>query len=133
MLPPVRPECPAFGAPDAGGAGARRAGRPAGAAGHALPADGTVVSARPAEGRIAGLFFAPAPPAAAEGLPAALRALYQAETGLARGCAGAAETLEDECFRQRLSVLSREAAERAKQVDSVVENSLTTGNNLLKW
>ena len=64
---------------------------------------------------------------------AALRALYQAETGLARGCAGAAETLEDECFGQRLSVLSREAAERAKQVDSVVENSLTTGNNLLKW
>ena len=52
---------------------------------------------------------------------------------MARGCAGAAETLEDECLEQRLSVLSREAAERAKQVGSVVENSLTTGNNLLKW
>lgn len=82
---------------------------------------------------LTGQWYQPAPPAAAEGLPAALRALYQAETGLARGCAGAAETLEDECFGQRLSVLSREAAERAKQVGSVVENSLTTGNNLLKW
>ena len=82
---------------------------------------------------LTGQWYQPAPPAAAEGLPAALRALYQAETGLARDCAGAAETLEDECLGQRLSVLSREAAERAKQVGSVVENSLTTRNNLLKW
>ena len=82
---------------------------------------------------LTGQWYQPAPPAAAEGLPAALRALYQAETGLARGCAGAAEQLEDGCLGRRLAALGREAEERAKQAETVVENALTTGNNLLKW
>ena len=82
---------------------------------------------------LTGQWYQPAPPAAAERLPAALRALYLTETQLARGCAGAAETLEEDCLRQRLYALGQEAAERAKQVGYVVENSLTTGNNLLKW
>ena len=81
---------------------------------------------------LTGQWYQPAPPAAAEGLPAAAGAVSGGD-GAGPGCAGAAETLEDECPGQRLSVLSREAAERAKQVGSVVENSLTTGNNLLKW
>lgn len=82
---------------------------------------------------LTGQWYQPACPAVAEGLPGALRALYRAETQLAAGCAGSAERLEDGCLRRRLSTLSREAEERAKQVESVVEKTLTIGNNLLKW
>ena len=82
---------------------------------------------------LTGQWYQPSCPAVTEGLPGALRALYRAEVQLAAGCAGATERLEDECLGQRLSILSREAAERAKQAGYVVENSLTTGNNLLKW
>ena len=75
----------------------------------------------------------PVCPAVTEGLPGALRALYRAEAQLAAGCTGAAEQLGDGCLGRRLAALGREAEERAKQAETVVENALTIGNNLLKW
>ncbi len=82
---------------------------------------------------LTGQWYQPACPAVTEGLPGALRTLYQAEVQLAAGCAGAAEQLEDGCLGRRLAALGQEAEERAKQAETVVENTLTIGNNLLKW
>ena len=82
---------------------------------------------------LTGQWYQPVCSAGAEGLPGALRALYLAETRLAAGCTAAAEQLEDGCLGRRLAELGREAEARAKQVGIVVENTLTIGNNLLKW
>lgn len=82
---------------------------------------------------LTGQWYQPSCPAVTEGLPGALRALYRAEAQLAAGCTGAAEQVEDGCLGRRLAALGREAEERAKQAETVVENALTTGNNLLKW
>ena len=82
---------------------------------------------------LTGQWYQPTCPAVTEGLPGALRALYRAEAQLAAGCTGAAEQVEDGCLGRRLAALGREAEERAKQAETVVENALTTGNNLLKW
>ena len=82
---------------------------------------------------LTGQWYQPSCPAVTEGLPGALRALYRAEAQLAAGCTGAAEQLEDGCLGRRLAALGREAEERAKQTETVVENALTIGNNLLKW
>ena len=82
---------------------------------------------------LTGQWYQPSCPAVTEGLPGALRALYRAEAQLAAGCTGAAEQLEDGCLRQLLAAEGQRAADRAKKLAVLLENALTTENNLLKW
>lgn len=73
------------------------------------------------------------PPGTQEPWPAALRRVYIAEAVLQRDCTALAERMEDGCLRQLLAAESQRAADRAKKLAVLLENALTTENNLLKW
>lgn len=76
----------------------------------------------------------PAPaPGVQEPLPAALRRVYIGEAVLQRGCAALSEHLEDGCLRQLMAAEAQRSADRAKKLANLLENTLTTRNNLLKW
>ena len=47
--------------------------------------------------------------------------------------AALAEQLENGCLRQLLAAEAERAAARGKSLAALLENSLTTANNLLKW
>jgi len=81
-----------------------------------------------------GVWYQPPLLSAEETPPAAtLRELYRRELALARGCAAAAENGADMCLRRLLDTQRGGAEERAERLAGVLENSLTIGNNLLKW
>ncbi|HCI67955.1 MAG TPA: hypothetical protein DER17_02815 [Oscillibacter sp.] len=63
----------------------------------------------------------------------ALRRVFLAESVLQRDCAALAEQLENGCLRQLLAAEAERAAARGKSLAALLENSLTTANNLLKW
>ena len=77
------------------------------------------------------------PPVPAAGLQepwlTALRRVFLAESVLQRDCAALAEQLENGCLRQLLAAEAERAAARGKSLAALLENSLTTANNLLKW
>lgn len=73
------------------------------------------------------------PPGAQEPWLVSLRRVYAAESGLCRGCGALERTAEDGCLRQLLAVQRQGAEARAKRLALLLENTLTTGNNLLKW
>ena len=77
------------------------------------------------------------PPVPAAGLQepwlTALRRVFLAESVLQRDCAALAEQLENGCLRQLLAAEAERAATRGKSLAALLENSLTTANNLLKW
>lgn len=73
------------------------------------------------------------PPGAEEPWLAALRRVYIAEAMVQRDCRALAARMEDGCLRQLLANQADRAAERAKRLGKLLENTLTTANNLLKW
>ena len=77
------------------------------------------------------------PPVPAAGLQepwlTALRRVFLAESVLQRDCAALAEQMENGCLRQLLAAEAERAAARGKSLAALLENSLTTANNLLKW
>ena len=77
------------------------------------------------------------PPVPAAGLQepwlTALRRVFLAESVLQRDCTALVEQLENGCLRQLLAAEAERAAARGKSLAALLENSLTTANNLLKW
>lgn len=73
------------------------------------------------------------PPTVREPWLTALRRVYMAEAVLQRDCTALAARMADGCLRQLLTAEAQRAADRAKKLAVLLENTLTTGNNLLKW
>ncbi len=73
------------------------------------------------------------PPGVQEPLPLSLRRVYIAEAVFQRGCGALSQQLEDGCLRQLLTAEAQRSATRAKKLAVLLESTLTTGNNLLKW
>jgi hypothetical protein len=59
--------------------------------------------------------------------------VYIAEAVFQRGCGALSQQLEDGCLRQLLTAEAQRSAARAKKLAVLLESTLTTGNNLLKW
>ena len=73
------------------------------------------------------------PPGVQETLPLSLRRVYIAEAVFQRGCGALSQQLEDGCLRQLLTAEAQRSAARVKRLAVLLESTLTTGNNLLKW
>lgn len=62
-----------------------------------------------------------------------LRRVYVAEALLRRDCDALTRAVEDGCLRRLLETQCLQAEDRAKRLSLLLENTLTTANNLLKW
>lgn len=83
---------------------------------------------------LTGRWYQPAlSPAVSAPPSAALRQLYRQETHLAACLHEAGQAAKDDCLRDLLTQQAEQSRRRAKQLMAALENSLTIGNNLLKW
>lgn len=83
---------------------------------------------------LTGRWYQPAlTPAVSSPPSAALRRLYRQETRLAACLDEGSKAAKDGCLRDLLIQQAEQSRQRAKRLMAALENSLTIGNNLLKW
>lgn len=83
---------------------------------------------------LTGRWYQPAlSPSVQEAPAAALRQLYRQETHLTSHLHEGGQAAEDDCLRALLTAQAEQSRQRAKRLMAALENSLTIGNNLLKW
>lgn len=83
---------------------------------------------------LTGCWYQPAlSPAVSAPPSAALRQLYRQEARLSSCLDEGSQASTDDCLRELLTQQAEQSRLRARRLMAALENSLTIGNNLLKW